>query len=356
MNKISNDLTSKKNLIDSYISLLKTMKEKLNNLQKQIKKLEENNQIIINNLKEAFIKIKKEIDNDLLILNNFGDYNTDFNAEVKEKILKSLKNQYDIINIRVVSIYDNENIAEIKELIKELKYKFDSLFDYEFEPPNINSFMDSNLILDISNKFYGNSNSYYNFFTNKEISKKDKTFQKCSFCKNNEAKFMDKICGTYICENCYNNNKPSCHEVVTIDNIEITKLLNKGLFLESARDIIKYILLMINLLLNYENMEMFDDKDKSSRKYIKREIKYPNIEGIKNFSSYLQFLKEMYIKINELNNTPLNINEFSISMLNIDLIKIIKNIIKDEKINLYKDNLEVIENNFFSEDDYFSDE
>ena len=355
MNKLSNDVSSKKNLIDSYISLLKTMKEKLNNLQKQIKKFAENNQIIINNLKEAFIEIKKEIDNNLLILNNFDDYNTEFNADVKEKILKSLKKQYDILNIRVVAIYDNDNITEIKELINELNYKLDSLFDYEFEPPNINSFMDSNLILDISNKFYGISNSYNNDI-NREISKIDKTFQKCSICNNNEAKFLDKICGTYICENCYNNNKPSCHEVEIIDSIDIAKLLNKGLFLESARDIIIYTLLMINLLLNYENMEIIDDKDKSSKKYIKREIKYPNIEDNKDFNSYLKFLKEMNTKINEFNNTPLNINEFSISWMNIDLIGIIKNIIKDDKINLYKDTLEVIENNFFSDDDFFSDE
>ena len=353
MNKI-NDLSGKKNLIDSYISLLKTMKEKLNNLQKQIKKFEENNQIIINNLKEAFIEIKKEIDNVLLILNNFEDYNIDFNADVKEKILKSLKKQYDQLNIKVVTIYDNENIAEIKDLINELKYRFDSLFDNEFEPPNINSFMED-YILDISNKFYGTSNSYLNGI-NKENSKKDDTFQKCSFCNNNEAKFMDIICGTYICDNCYNNNKQFFHKVEIIDNNKITNLINRGLFLESAKDIIKYILLMINILLNYENMKMIDIKDKSSKKYIKREIKYPNIEGIKDFNSYLQFLKEMNTKINELINTPLNINEFSISGMNLDLIEIIKNIIKDEKINLYKDNLEVIENNFFSEDDYFSDE
>ena len=115
---------------------------------------------------------------------------------------------------------------------------------------------------------------------------------------------------------------------------------------------------MINCLLNYGKIEIINDKGYISKKYIKREIKYPNIEDTKNFSSYLKFLEEINLKINEFNQTPLNINEYYISGMNIDLIRIIKNIIKDDKINLYKDNLDVIENNFFSDydDDFYSEE
>ena len=358
MNKIINDTSSKNNLIKSCIFLLNTIKDKINNIQKQLIKLTENNKIIINNLKESFIEIKKEIDSDLIILNNFDDYNTKFNVNIREKIFKSLKKKYDVFNINITSIFDNENIKEIKNLYDELTNKFNSLLDYEFDPPNINSFLDSiDFNSNISDKFYGSYNSQFNQLY-QEKSKKENTAQKCSICHNNEAKFICKKCDIIICESCNNNNQKSIHEVEKIDIIKSENELNKNLFLKSAQNIIIYILLMINCLLNYGKIEIINDKGYISKKYIKREIKYPNIEDTKNFSSYLKFLEEINLKINEFNQTPLNINEYYISGMNIDLIRIIKNIIKDDKINLYKDNLDVIENNFFSDydDDFYSEE
>ena len=76
------------------------------------------------------------------------------------------------------------------------------------------------------------------------------------------------------------------------------------------------------------------------------------------FTWNLVFLRNInLILINELNVINLNINDFQISGIQKELIYLIKNIFKDDKINLIREELEKIDNNFYSDSDYdFIDE
>ena len=95
-------------------------------------------------------------------------------------------------------------------------------------------------------------------------------------------------------------------------------------------------------------------KDNNSIKIseIKRMLfKYPHIQDSKNFDSELEYLKNINnILINDLNRN--NINElFYISEMNDKIKNLIGNIFIDEKYNLFKEALDIIENNFYSDDE-----
>ena len=97
-----------------------------------------------------------------------------------------------------------------------------------------------------------------------------------------------------------------------------------------------------------------------TKNYIKRKFIFPYMDNFDNFDlnpqiEFLQksnsFLKnELNIDVKDLNNS------FHISEMSKSLLSSIKNIFIDEKINLFKEALSIIESNFYSFDEDFVEE
>ena len=128
---------------------------------------------------------------------------------------------------------------------------------FDFNPPNINSLMDSiNEVVDYSEQFYDSFLNYSYKFTNE--SNKSNNNNICCICKKNKGNFYYTMTNQFLCKECINNQiiiKKS--ELLNIGEIDITNIdreNNIKLFLNSTKYILITILLMINtLLINEKN-------------------------------------------------------------------------------------------------------
>lgn len=338
-----------------FINILTNVKEELDNIESLINSLKNYNQDLFNYSIDILDNVKKEIDNNILILKKKLYFNTD---NKKEKIFNSLKKKYELSHESISSIYNNNYLINIKKSLEKIDGRLDIIFDYEFDPPNINSFENlSKIKLNFSTyskNFYG---SFDSFYSNEQES--DKRILKCFSCRQN-AEYFCKHCNKCVCEECYiiQKKQSNIHNFELINDIKTEKENNKNLFLKSICNIIKKILIMINSILVKDNMilikkEITNKENSSSSKYIFEKIKYPYLNDIDNFNfdSVIDFLKNLNQLFVNLNLTSLNVNEFQISKMEKNLINIINNIIEDKAYENYKYNLKIIEENFFSDDD-----
>ena len=344
-----------------FINILTNVKQDLDYIQSLINSLKNYNQDLFNNSIDKLDNVKKEIDNNILILKKKLYFNTD---NKKEKIFNSLKKKYELSHESISSIYNNNYLINIKKSLEKIDGQLDIIFDYEFDPPNINSFENLSTIKlnfsSYSKNFYGSFESSY---SNEQ--EYDKTILKCLSCRKN-AEYFCNHCNMCVCEECYTIQKKesNIHNFELINNIKTEKENNKNLFLESACNILKKILIMINSILVKDNVtlikkEITNKENSTTSKYIFEKIKYPKLNDTDNFNfdSVIDFLKNLNQLFIDLNPTSLNVNEFQISKMERNLINIINNIIEDKEYENYKYNLKIIEDNFISDDDiYFKNE
>ena len=370
----------------------------------QIKLLEEIKNIIkdinlqITNFSNNFKNYIKNIENNFKQLNESIDYLIDFiklkddpsninNAKSKENFIEDIKKKYTDYDKSIFIIYENNYIKKIQELNIELNNKINKdIPEHSFDPPNICPFLDSDPNIDKNTNYsskdkeeksqsvFEGYKSFYKEEENNNIFDNDNEINminidcNCSICNNNKAICYCEKCNKLFCKSCstisIGNHKHRLQFFNKLKNqIEIDRLL----FLNSLQYTIKNTLMKANILLNSEIMKIQNLNEKSINKNnnnqikdnnsiniseIKRRLfKYPHIQDSKSFNSELEYLKNINnILINDLNQN--NINElFYISEMNDKIKNLIGNIFIDEKYNLFKEALDIIENNFYSDDE-----
>ena len=347
--KINNDMKKYYiNLLEQAKKITPEIKIALDNLSKEFKKNMDNIKIT---------KIENEIELSLKYLENYNKYRK------YEKFFNDRKNIFKQYNDLLANIYINNYITKIKELNENLTNIFHNIVNSDFSPPLINDFNNSSINI---SKF---SDFYRSFSEEKE--KSDISFL-CSVCCRNEVFCFCDFCNQLFCKECFNiilqNNNIRRHEhKVTYIN-EIKSKLNKTkiLFLKSIKTIIINLLVNSNYLLNKEKekiklIDYSNDNNSNSLlkiNYIKRKNEFPYIKNFNDFDSQIEFLNRLNCYINNSNQDKqdkLN-NSFHISSINKELVTSIQTVFIDEKINLLKDALNYIDNDFYSDDEEFSNE
>ena len=327
-----------------YRNILTKTKEQLDFIQSCFDDLMKTIQNSFNNSKELFDNFKKEIDNDIIIIENkLNEYSK------KEYLFKSLRNKYVSVYENISNIYDNKYLINIKNSIEKISGDLNILWDNEFDPPNINSFYNTPFInlnfSEKSNSFY----SLYDSFLNEQIEKKKNNDEliNCFLCKKYAPKYC-LYCDNVICENCFNIKKNE-------DNIKKFELIKKDVgnkddndkynFLVSVCNIIKKIFLMINSI--YIVKKNNNNKNVSIPNNTLEEINYPNLQDINNFDSVIIFLQNINQIFMNLEVATVNINEFHINEIERSILNSINNIIGDDLFLYFNSKLEQIDLDFF---------
>lgn len=337
------------------------------NLLKQAQKITPDIMTAINDLSKEFVKnlddikiteIEKEIEYSLKYLENYNKY------QKYEKSFNKTKNIFKKYNELLSNIYNNNYLKKIKELNENLSNIFLNIVDSHFSPPLINDFNNSSINLSKYSDFYQD-------FSQK--TEKEDISISCSVCNKNEALSFCGICNQIFCKDCLsevlkekkNNTQKHEHKFIYINEIKSKAKKSKILFLKSIKSIIKNILLNSNYILNKEkeneNIKLITTDDNTINNslkisYIKRKYDYPYIFNFNDFDSQIEFLKQLNFIINSNSNQNQLNNSFHISSINKELIFSIQNIFIDEKINLLKEALSHIDNEFYSDEDDFEDE
>ena len=311
------------------------------------------------------VDIIKEILNSTIELNDF----------IKKKIEMNLKiiDIKEIIKIskKIIEIFNNisNNLNKYNQDCEDGNEKcFNNDKSFENQETYNNSFIsyfNNELNFDEIDKNENKISSINNKSTESYI---------CSFCNINESTYICNHCNQYFCKECLNINDN--HKMINIKEIENKIEKKRIIFLNSIENVIKTILIKSNDLLNFEKIyttNMDNNKDIQNNNYILRVLKYPFIEKINDFDSQINFLKQLDEDLKDFhNNTNIdNNNSFYISKMNKQLIMVLENICIDENFNLFREILKNVEynyyddnsnfieendENYFLNDDYFSDE
>ena len=304
--------------------------DNLNKMKKYINDIKDN----FNNSLKLCESLLKEINNYQLYLDKI-DYNIWHNPnELKSNdIYEALKINYDLFN---------EQTTKNNVLFQSIEDEFNKVINFEFYPEDESAFdFDINNDTINPNNIYDNNSqkmqSYLEFADDKKdsnssnLKKNIERNNKCSICGMNNIEFVEEINNNFYCSDCYNKFK------YKIDGKEIDQInkdkANKIFFLNSIENIIKYILLKCNDLLNEEKI--------NKKCTIKKKIDYPIIGD--KIEDYVHFL----MQINEINKGDINITNFNLTSLNEDIRAKIGNIFK-QNIEL---NLNFAQNNLILEDD-----
>ena len=177
------------------------------------------------------------------------------------------------------------------------------------------------------------------------------------------AQIATKTSHFFYCINC---NKTLCIECKDIINFEenenkIIIIKNnkfekaKTSFLNSLSFLIKSILKKCNFLLKKanDNIKKLLEFDNKSNSIIKKVFKYPKITDLKDFNSHLNFLIEINSIINkEMFFNELSLGSFHISEMDTCIVQLMNSIGRDDKIDLFKENVNIIDNWIIEDEDY----
>ena len=166
-----------------YVNLLTKVKKDLDDNKPLLSSLKNYNEYLFKSSLDFLDDIKKEIDNTNIILKKKLFFNED---NKKEKIFIGLHKKYGLYHETISKIYDNNYLNDIKNSLYKIDEQLNIIFDYQLDPPNINSFEElSGIKLDFSKlskmlvDFYGLPVSLTN-----DIEENDKKIPKCSDCGN----------------------------------------------------------------------------------------------------------------------------------------------------------------------------
>ena len=277
-----------------------------------------------------------------------------------ENKISEQKNKFKQFYDLTSNIYINNSIEKIRKLNENLNNTFLYINDFEFSLPLINNFSDNSI-----NKL--NSDTFYESFLDEDEDEEEKEKEEldnvilCSICNEKESICFCENCNKLLCQVCLknNNNQMHKHNIIFIKDIKSKYEKTKYAFLYSIKYIIINILFKSNYLLNKQNIKTIDlfnynknNKDYSKVNYIKRNFEFPYISKFNNYDSQIIFLKNINSVLkDEFNQNNLNNNSFHISEMNKEILILIKSIFIDDKINLLREALSTIEDNFYSDDD-----
>ena len=359
----------KDKLYNEMLKKLKTMKDYIDNIKKELNYLTNNFIPYIQNAIKSMEVLEKYISDYMISLEGLINYSNDFN---KQKLYKKITDQNEAYLNNNFIIY--KSINNLKDYNEELK---DLIINIEpFDPPNINSFnypeidinsYNQNSIIKYEDERVdsylknNNSNSYIKFINksenenNEEIEDTKELSKICLNCKKKDFKFFCKEINQLLCYECLEKIKKEKGKELKIEFIDNTKDKidpEKTLFFNSINQIIKDLLLKCNFLLKNEKIRISNDSSQSthSKNYIKRIINFPYIKDPTNFNSQIEYLKDINnVIIKDFHKNDFDLNDFYLSEINQKLLYSIQDIFMDEKINLFRQALEVIENNFDDE-------
>ena len=344
--------------------------------------------------------------------------NIQYQTDLKERqdYITSIQNMFSNFINNLILIYNNRNIDILKELNDKMNNIMNGISNPEFDPPNLNSFnnntsstkintnsyysngqleyeenecniellndyaeLSNNNISNGNNNIYNDNNNSINYnFANNNYNKinnicennKDNKFL-CHICSKNEAIGFCELCNQLFCQRCYDiirvQEKKDIHKVIFINNLKNENEKQKKIFLNSMNNSIKFILISCNTILKKEkirldtvndsNISSNNNNNKSIIKYIKRKFDLPFIKKVNNFDSQIDFIKRLKSLLdNKFDINNFNKESFNISDMHDRIIYSIKNLLEDDKINMFKKKLNLIDNNFHSDDDDVSDE
>ena len=381
------------------LKILKNMKNINENIIKQIEEFKNALEEYVKNSKTSLNVFNNSINNLINFIKDTEDPYNKNNIEKKTYLINVLRKEAKEYDMKIYNIYGNNYLKTIQELNQNLNDLInEKLFDGSFNPPNINEFIDSNSEIDVdinnsypnssSNKKEDNSKSLihgYKSFYEKEnnqsnIEKKENIIELntiCSVCSKNKIIGFCEKCNQLICKSCYDIIKTDHkHKIEYINELLTKAVKEKFLFIKSINYMIKSLLIKSNILFNseYLKLENFNknsqennndinnnhNNDSTNNSIIKIHMikrilfNYPFIKDYKKSEDYeeVEFLKKINnILKNDLNQNNINIESFHISEMNKIILDLISKIFIDEKLNLIKETLEIIENNFYSDDE-----
>ena len=328
-------------------------------------------------------ELNKCIDNYLTSIKGFFEYNVDINQEDHQNLIENIKSKLSSFNVIISNIYENNYINKMKELNEKLYDIADNL-EYEvFDPPQPNSLeSEPNFSINnqnslsqynnIFNQINSGNQSYLNYCDNINEKEEDIEIKDieliCSVCSKKEAKSLCEKCNQLFCDDCYDmvrgSEEKNKHINQKITTIKDQKKLEKKMFLNSMNKIIKCILTKSNYLITNEDIiskyaHSNNNNSNNSQFFltIKRKFNYPYIKDINDYNSQIEFLNGINKLLeNNFNIRNLDLNSFHISEMDNSILKRMKEIFIDEKVNLIQASLdEILEFEFENENDY-SDE
>ena len=177
----------------------------------------------------------------------------------------------------------------------------------------------------------------------------------CSNCYKNEPIFYCIKCNKALCIDCKDiiNFEENEHKIIIIKNNKFEKA--KTSFLNSLSFLIKSILKNAIFLLKKanDNIKKLLEFDNKSNSIIKKVFKYPKITDLKDFNSHLNFLIEINSIINkEMFFNELSLGSFHISEMDTCIVQLMNSIGRDDKIDLFKENVNIIGNWIIEDEDY----
>ena len=331
---------------------------------------------LLNQAKESISSIRREFDLYNDIIKNYSKTSKKYEIETvieeyleengngdikKDEFFSKLKNQIKDYNEMTANIYTDNHIEKIKELNENLNNILFQLFT-----PKTGNFTDSSVDILNSSKFY--QGFYDDKNEEKEENEDSELIIKCSFCPNNKNIYLCEKCNIFLCSDCTKrhnyseNNENGIHEFKNLSDIKTKTEQSKFLFLKSINHLIELILINSNNLLKKEKIKIIEiNRSNNNLKidYIKRKFEYPYITNYNDADSLTEFLKKITQNTpnpNEESNLNKNINNsFHISEMKKELILSVKKIFEDKKINLYKESMNIIENEFYSDDDFVNE-
>ena len=331
---------------------------------------------LLNQAKESISSIRREFDLYNEIIKNYSKTSKKYEIETvigeyleengngdikKDEFFSKLKNQIKDYNEMTANIYTDNHIEKIKELNENLNNILFHLFT-----PKTGNFTDSSVDILNSSKFY--QGFYDDKNEEKEENEDSELIIKCSFCPNNKNIYLCEKCNIFLCSDCTKrhnyseNNENGIHEFKNLSDIKTKTEQSKFLFLKSINHLIELILINSNNLLKKEKIKIIEiNRSNNNLKidYIKRKFEYPYITNYNDADSLTEFLKKITQNTpnpNEESNLNKNINNsFHISEMKKELILSVKQIFEDKKINLYKESMNIIENEFYSDDDFVNE-
>ena len=315
-------------MINTNSKFLKEMIDTVGNIGNNIKELKKHfnfNTIIdsedIKQYEEDFIK---EVNNLSLSLEK--------DLKLNQNNLDNLKQKLQSYYKRILLIYENSFFKTIKECNQNLIGLMDKII-IEFEPPHQNSFFISDINLDkstsdnTSEKYLcekpGSNNLYEDISScNENDNEKNEEIDYfCSICSKEEAIYLCDNCNQLFGEKCFeylkqnHNSDNKCKQDLKKISDDMKSQNEKGkiLFLSSLKHFIKSIMIKANYLFNNEIIKSKSTED-SKIGIIKRILfKYPFLEKINDFSSEINFLKD----INNILTTNYEIETFFLEKLSL---------------------------------------
>ena len=271
----------KDKLYNEMLKKLKTMKDYIDNIKKELNYLTNNFIPYIQNAIKSMEVLEKYISEYMISLEGLINYSNDFN---KQKLYKKITDQNEAYLNNNFIIY--KSINNLKDYNEELK---DLIINIEpFDPPNINSFnypeidinsYNQNSIIKYEDERVdsylknNNSNSYIKFINksenenNEEIEDTKELSKICLNCKKKDFKFFCKEINQLLCYECLEKIKKEKGKELKIEFIDNTKDKidpEKTLFFNSINQIIKDLLLKCNFLLKNEKIRISNDSSQST--------------------------------------------------------------------------------------------